>query len=202
MGLLAVLLSYLCGSLPTGYLIVRWLARIDVRSVGSGNVGATNVTRAAGKGAGALVFALDVAKGLVAVLWLATLPGSPPARAMQLTCGLAAILGHNFPVTLGFRGGKGVATTIGVLFATMPLIALAGLGVWVACFLMWRYVSAASLAAAVAVPLIQLATRAPAVDAVFGVTLALLIIARHHANIRRLLQGTEHRVGGQKSTGS
>ena len=185
--------SYLIGSLPTAYLLVWRLKRIDVRTVGSGNVGATNVSRVAGFMAGLVVFCIDLAKGALAVWWLA--PWFALTPAMRLSCGLAAILGHNFPVWLGFRGGKGVATTIGVLVAAMPPVAAAVIGVWGLVFLIWRYVSLASLAAALAIPLAQALAGQGLAERLVGALLAGLIVVRHHANIRRLVQGTELRAG-------
>ena len=122
--------SYLVGSVPTAYLVVKRLKRVDVRTIGSGNVGATNVTRVAGLWAGISVFLVDLAKGLVAVQVLGPWLIHPLTPTLQFSCGLAAILGHAFPVFLNFRGGKGVATTIGVLIGTMPIIAGTYLLVW------------------------------------------------------------------------
>jgi len=187
--------SYLLGSIPTAYLLVKWLKRVDVRTIGSGNVGATNATRVAGLWAGLAVFLLDAAKGLAAVWWVASWSTAPASLTRQLSCGCAAILGHAFPVFLRFQGGKGVATTIGVLAGTMPLVAASCVGIWLVCMAIWRYVSVSSLAAAVALPVVQLATGQMGLDVLLGVGLALLIILRHRGNIVRLLQGTEHRVG-------
>ena len=186
--------SYLVGSIPTAYLVVKGLKHVDVRRIGSGNAGATNVTRVAGLWAGLFVFLIDVAKGLVAVLVIApwTLPSATPQ--VRLGCGLCAVLGHNFPLFLGFRGGKGVATTIGVLFGTMPIVAAAYLLVWAACFLIWRYVSISSLAAAVAVPVAQMVDHRTSAEMTLGIALTLLIIVRHRSNIARLLHGEEHRA--------
>ena len=184
---LAVVTSYLLGSLPTGFLVVKWMKRVDVRTVGSGNIGATNVTRAAGKGAGAAVFLLDLAKG-----WLAARVIAPPAY--QLACGLAAILGHDFPIFLRFRGGKGVATTMGVWLAVAPVVAGVAVAVWLGGFLLFRYVSVGSLAAAVTIPVTQLSLHASPSDVMLSALIALLMIVRHRANIVRLLQGKEHRV--------
>jgi len=199
--LIALTGSYLVGSIPTAYLMVRRLKGVDVRTVGSGNVGATNVTRAAGLGAGLAVFFLDVAKGLVAVWGMSPWFAQPVTPTAQLACGLAAVLGHVFPVFLRFRGGKGVATTIGVLVGAVPLIAAACLAVWVGCFLIWRYVSVGSLAAAVTLPLVQLLTHRPLSERWVGAALALVLIARHRTNILRLLRGTEHRAGRPRSGG-
>lgn len=193
--IVALVGSYLVGSLPTGYLFVRWLKRIDLRTIGSGNVGATNVSRAAGAGAGSIVLLMDIAKGLIAVLGLAPWLIQPITPAAQLGCGLAAVVGHVFPVFLKFQGGKGVATTIGVLSGVTPLIAALCLGVWLICFLLWRYVSVGSLAAAVVLPLATLLTRRPLSDVLLTALLGLLIIVRHRSNIQRLVQGTEPRFG-------
>ncbi|MBI3996287.1 MAG: glycerol-3-phosphate 1-O-acyltransferase PlsY [Candidatus Omnitrophica bacterium] len=191
--LVAWLASYLVGSIPTGYVLVQWIKRVDVRTVGSGNIGATNVTRIAGAGLGRLVFVLDAIKGLLAVWGFAPWLIHPLTPTMQLLCGLLAVLGHMFPVFLKFQGGKGVATTIGIVAGTMPWVAAASLLVWVCGFFLTRYVSVASLAAAVVIPLGQLAThRAPA-EIGLGTLLALLIVMRHRANIDRLLHGREHR---------
>ncbi len=191
----ALVSSYLIGSIPTAYLAVKWLKRIDVRTIGSGNVGATNVARAAGLWAGVVVFLVDVAKGLAAVLLIAPALLSAGSAAQRLGCGLAAVVGHVFPIFLGFRGGKGVATTIGVLVGAMPSVAAVCLFVWVVGFLPWRYVSVGSLAAAVTIPVAQGLAHQSRHEVLVGVALALLIIAKHRANIQRLLAGQEHRVG-------
>lgn len=192
---IALASSYVVGSIPTAYLVVRRLKQVDVRTVGSGNVGATNVTRVAGFRAGVVVFAIDLAKGLAAVTLLAPWLIHPLTPAAQLACGCLAVVGHTFPVFLGFRGGKGVATTIGVLLGTMPLTALAYLLVWAACFFLWRYVSVASLAAVAILPIAQMATRRTLPEILLGSGVALLIILRHRENIERLARGTEHRAG-------
>ena len=129
----AFLASYLVGSFPTAYLFVKWLKRVDVRTVGSGNVGATNVTRVAGLWAGLAVFLIDLSKGLIATRLIASWLLSEPPPDLRLACGVLAVLGHNFPIFLRFRGGKGVATTIGVLLGTMPLVAGIYLAVWGPC---------------------------------------------------------------------
>ena len=194
----ALLGSYVVGSIPTAYLVVKRLKRVDVRTVGSGNVGATNVTRVAGLGAGAVVFLIDVAKGLVAVLLLARWLAQPAGSSAQLACGLMAVVGHSFPIFLKFRGGKGVATTIGVLLGAMPLVAGACIAVWAVSFLIWRYVSVASMAAAVTLPVAQQLTRQAPQDVLLGSALALLIVVRHRTNIQRLRQGSEHRSGHRR----
>ena len=194
----AFLGSYLVGSIPTAYLLVKWLKRVDVRTIGSGNVGATNVTRVAGLWAGVVVFFIDLAKGFVAVRFIAPWLLHPLTPTVQLGCGLLAVIGHTCPVFLNFKGGKGVATTIGVLVGTMPLIAGICLLVWAACVLLWRYISVGSLAAAVALPMAQLISHRASSEVLLGMALALLIIVRHRANIERLRQGKEHRVGRKR----
>ena len=190
--------SYLIGSIPTAYLVVKWLKRVDVRTIGSGNVGATNVTRVAGMWAGLVVFLIDVAKGLLAVLVIAPWLVHPLTPTIQLACGLLAVIGHTFPVFLNFQGGKGVATTVGVLLGTMPIVAAVCLLVWAGCVVIWRYVSVGSLAAAVTLPIAQVVTHRELPDVLLGSTLALLIVVRHRTNIGRLVQGREHKVSLRK----
>lgn len=187
--------SYVVGSLPTAYLLVKWLKRVDVRTIGSGNVGATNAARVAGPSVGAAVFLIDLAKGAIAggliAPWLLGAAASPAAR---LGCGLLAVIGHTVPFTLNFRGGKGVATTIGVLLSTMPAVAGIAAAVWLVTVLLCRYVSVGSLAAAVTIPLAQMATRRTLPEVWLGAILALLIVLRHRRNVERLVQGVEPRV--------
>jgi glycerol-3-phosphate acyltransferase PlsY len=191
--------SYLAGSIPSAYLVVRRLKGVDIRTVGSGNVGATNVTRVAGKGAGIAVFALDMAKGLLAVLVIARVVEPEPAVLARLACGLAAVVGHVAPAFLNFRGGKGVATTIGVLAVVYPHIALICGAVWAGCFLVSRYVSLASLAAIGLLPALQWLFHRPAGEIMLGSALTALVIAKHRPNIERLLAGAEHRFGRPKA---
>lgn len=193
--LFGLLGSYLIGSIPTAYVLVKWTRRIDVRTIGSGNVGATNATRAAGISVGVVVFLIDMAKGLIAAFVIAPAWVHPTSQTVRLACGLAAVIGHAFPLFLKFRGGKGVATTIGVLVSAGLVIAGACLAVWLVCFLLWRYVSVGSIAAAVTLPLMQLVMHRPPAEAWLGTALSLFVIARHRANIERLLQGQEHRMG-------
>ena len=195
----ALAVAYLLGSIPTGLLLVWKMKRIDIRTIGSGNIGATNALRTAGKLAGAAVLLLDGLKGAAAVTLVASSVLSQPDATARLACGVAAVVGHTFPVFLGFRGGKGVATTIGVLLTAMPGIAAAALAAWAAGFLLTRYVSVGSLALAIAVPVAQWASYHDRGRVLLGVSLAALIIGRHRANIERLLQGTEHRVAARKA---
>ena len=195
--ILALVGSYLVGSIPTAYLVVKSLKQIDVRTVGSGNVGATNVTRAAGLWAGVLVFVIDVLKGLIAVRVIAPY-FIPPAIPVQLSCGLAAVIGHIWPIFLRFRGGKGVATTIGVLAGTIPAIAGLYMIVWLVCVGLWRYVSVGSIVAAMTIPLAQVVSHRPTTEILLGLALAVLVITKHRSNMIRLVQGTEHRIGSKE----
>jgi len=207
--LLIVVAAYLLGSIPTGYLIFRLFRKEDIRQSGSGNIGATNVLRSGGKGLGAATFLLDMLKGCSAV-WLGALiavmvaadHGSllPQAslRNLMALAALCAVLGHLFPVWLGFHGGKGVATGFGVFLVAAPWAALAAISVFFLVFLLSRYVSLASVLGAASFPVFAWflvhGDRPPFFIAV-QIAVALLIIAKHHQNIRRLLAGTESRLG-------
>jgi glycerol-3-phosphate acyltransferase PlsY len=197
--------AYLLGSIPTGYLLVRIFRHQDIRFVGSGNIGATNVLRSGGKGLGAATFLLDMLKGCSAV-WLGAVLGAllmpaSPARTAQAIAALFAVLGHMFPVWLRFRGGKGVATGFGVFLAATPAAALAAISVFFLVLLLSRYVSLASILGAASFPVFAwflVSGPRPAVFIAAEFAVALLIIAKHHQNIRRLLAGTEARLGSPK----
>lgn len=206
---LCIAAAFLCGSVPFGYWAGK-LKGLDIRQHGSGNIGATNVIRVCGKGIGIPVFILDMIKGLVPVLlpsWM--LAGTEVTgsllSATAVVCGLAAILGHMFTPWLGFKGGKGVATAAGVLLGIAPIAMLVALGAWLLFFFTSRYVSLASMAAAIAVPVtmaVQMATE-KSWDGVligFGILLAILVVVRHRTNIHRLMAGTESRVGKKKAS--
>ena len=208
--LLAVLpivaVSYLLGSIPVGYLLVRLFRHQDIRSVGSGNIGATNVLRSGGKGLGAATFLLDMLKGCTAV-WIGGLLGAllaptVPLRSAQALAALVAVLGHMFPVWLKFRGGKGVATGFGVFLVAAPWAALAAISVFALVLFLTRFVSLASILGAASFPLFAcfmvVGERPPFYIAV-QFTVAMLIIVKHHQNIRRLLTGTESRFGAPKT---
>jgi glycerol-3-phosphate acyltransferase PlsY len=197
--------AYLLGSIPIGYLLVRLFRQQDIRSIGSGNIGATNVLRYGGKLLGAVTFLLDMLKGSAAV-WLGVLlavhfASAVPVRDFEALAALSAVLGHMFPVWLRFRGGKGVATSFGVFLVAAPWAALAAFAVFFLVLLLSRYVSLASILSAASFPFFALflvhGPRPPFFIAVqFAV--AFLIIVRHHQNIRRLLDGTESRIGAPK----
>ena len=203
-GILLVAIAYLLGSVPTGYLLVRLFRHEDIRSVGSGNIGATNVMRSGGKGLGALTFLLDVLKGAAAVgigAWIAPqFAAAFPPRDIEALAAVIAVLGHMFPVWLGFRGGKGVATGFGVFLVAAPWAALAAITVFAIILLLSRYVSLASILGAASFPLFAwflVRGDKPAPFIAAQIIVALLIILKHHQNIRRLATGTEHRFGGR-----
>jgi glycerol-3-phosphate acyltransferase PlsY len=191
--------------MPTGYLLVRIFRQQDIRSFGSGNIGATNVLRSGGKLLGVATFLLDVLKGAAAV-YLGGLLGvllapSAPVRNMQALAALCAVLGHMFPVWLHFRGGKGVATGFGVFLVAAPIAALAAISVFAVVLLITRYVSLASIVGAASFPFFAWYTvhgDRPAFFIAVQAAVALLIIVKHHQNIRRLLTGTESRFGTKR----
>ena len=198
----AAAIGYILGSFPAGYLVAK-LAGVDIRELGSGNIGATNVTRVLGKKFGYPVFAFDLAKGLASVE-LARMV----ARAAQLSAeyvdlcavigAIFSVIGHSYSIWLGFRGGKGVATSLGALLAINWVSALIACGVWVLVFFITGYVSLASIAAVIALPAtigIMLFSKEPTSPVLlyFSLCLAAIVIVRHRANLSRLLKGTEPR---------
>jgi glycerol-3-phosphate acyltransferase PlsY len=193
---LALLAAYLLGSIPFAYLAVRLVGRGDVRTIGSGNVGATNTLRAAGWKVALVVALLDVGKGVAAVLLMRQTTASPDWAA---AAAVAAVVGHCFPVWLGFSGGKGVATALGGLVVLAPAACAAVAMVWVVVLAVWRYVSLASVCAAAAFPVaLQVVGEPTRGELGAAVITALVIIGRHHGNIRRLVRREEPRVWGRK----
>lgn len=199
-GPLTTLLAYLLGSIPFGYLIVRWQKGIDVRATGSGSIGATNVMRNLGVAGFVLTFVLDAGKGIAAVLLAGKLTGQNDTWVAAAAT--AAVCGHCFPVWLKFRGGKGVATGVGVFIALAPLQVILVLGIFAVVVALWRYISLGSIIATAAFPfLVYFMKHGPHLKhAPLSITLgaagaAGIIISRHHANIGRLLKGTENRLG-------
>jgi glycerol-3-phosphate acyltransferase PlsY len=194
--------SYLLGSIPFGFLAGR-LAGIDIRKVGSGNVGATNVTRILGKQYGYPVFALDFLKGFVAVMIsMVMAPGRPSEwnspEIFGILAAISSVLGHLYPPWLKFKGGKGVATSAGALLALTPVATLVGVAIWIVVFWLTRYVSLASIIAAIVLPIVILVARShdqnnrkPLIIA--SVCVAAVVIWRHRSNLSRLMRGTEPR---------
>ncbi len=200
--------AYLLGSIPFGFLLVLLVRKEDIRSTGSGNIGATNVIRSGAKKLGALTFLLDVCKGFFAV-WLASrlifAPGlaSVPLQNAEALAALCAILGHIYTIWLRFKGGKGVATALGVFLALAPLAAVLGLIIFVIAFAFSKYVSLSSILAAVAFPpaalLLPHKPYGPWLVVVIFLV-PIIVIAKHHQNITRLFSGTEYRFGKPKVT--
>ena len=196
--------AYILGSIPFGLILAKLFAGSDIRNAGSGNIGATNVARVAGPAAGILTLFLDAAKGSAAV-WLAARLTDQNSTAMTLAA-VAALLGHCFPVWLKFKGGKGVATALGVFLMLAPMAALGALFVFIIVSVAWRYVSLGSVSAAAAMPLLMYFLWAPGhappliVD--FGTLFAsALVIVKHDANLQRLVDGTEPKFSFGKSRG-
>jgi glycerol-3-phosphate acyltransferase PlsY len=196
------LIAYLIGSFPTGYIVGR-IRGIDVRKVGSGNVGATNVTRVLGKQFGYPVFLIDFLKGLVPVVLARTIADhcqldSVASDFCVALAGISSVVGHSYPVWLGFKGGKGVATSAGVIFGISWIAALIGCAVWIVIFKITRYVSVASIAATIVLPvamtiLLLLHELRSAVLVCFSFFIAAIVVFRHRSNMSRLLSGTEPR---------
>ena len=199
---LLLLAAYLLGSIPFGLLFARIFAKKDVREVGSGNIGATNVTRVAGPIPGILTLLFDAGKGALTVL-LAARFMNHNATAMMLAA-IFALLGHCYPVWLRLKGGKGVATGLGVFTALCPIAGLCSLAVFIIVVLRWRFVSLGSVAAAAAMPLLVylfwVPGHAPPMVIVIGTLFATgLVIYKHDSNLQRLVQGTEPRFGADKT---
>jgi glycerol-3-phosphate acyltransferase PlsY len=207
--ILVVVIAYLLGSIPTGFLVAK--ARgVDIRTVGSGNIGATNVFRILGKPAGVFVLLADAAKGWLAVFLVAKLVAGwffPEAGPLSLEwfaicAGIAAILGHNYTCWLHFKGGKGIATSAGVLVALVlgPLLII--LGIWIVVFALTRYVSLASISASFALPFAAWRVHESTNIIIVTAALGALAIYKHKANIQRLIKGTESRIDFKKPSPS
>lgn len=195
-------IAYLLGSIPFGLLLGKLFGGGDVRKAGSGNIGATNVSRVAGPLAGILTLFFDTAKGTASV-WLATRTANGSATWMMIAA-FAVLLGHCFPVWLKFKGGKGVATALGVFLALSPLAALSALLLFILCVAYWRFVSLGSVAAAAAMPLLiyflWAPGHAPPIIIDLGtLAIATLVIFKHGGNLRRLASGTEPRFSFSKN---
>lgn len=201
--ILTALAAYLLGSIPTGFLVAK-AKGIDIRTVGSKNMGATNVFRTLGKGPGILVLVVDGLKGFAAAAWLCDvilrnfIVPVEQVFTLQVVAGICAVLGHNYTCWLGFKGGKGIATTAGAYFALAPLSVTIALGVWILFFVTTRYVSVASVAAAVALPAAVWLTQKSLLLSIVTTVLGVMAIYKHKANLQRLRAGTESRVNFKK----
>jgi glycerol-3-phosphate acyltransferase PlsY len=196
MGLLSLLLGYLLGSIPSGYLAGRWCKGIDLRELGSGSTGATNVLRQVGKGPALVVFVIDVAKGAAAVLLASALTQSAQLNDwIQVLAGLAALAGHIWPVWLGFKGGKAVATGLGLFLGLAWPVGLACFGIFLTTLTLFRIVSLASVVAAISLPLLMAAGTDGTAKLVVALVAMALVIWRHRSNLQRIVAGTEPRLG-------
>lgn len=185
---------YLLGAIPTGYLVARWVGEVDIRQRGSGNIGATNVLRSLGKGPAALTLLGDFAKGWVAV-WVAEALG--PEAWWGAVGALLAIIGNCWSVFLGFKGGKGVATGVGAFLRLTPWATVPAILVWAAVTLTFRYVSLASMASVVCLPLGALLLGYPAPSVLAAAGAAAVVLIRHRDNLVRLFHGTERKLGNR-----
>lgn len=190
---IAAMGGYLLGSIPFGLVLTMAAGLGDIRAIGSGNIGATNVLRTGHKGLALATLLLDGGKGAIAALTALTLSGEPAL----LVAGFCAVLGHNFPIWLGFKGGKGVATTLGTLIAASPFAGLGACLVWLVVARIFRISSLSALVALAAAPVMAWFLSGPS-HAAMAAGLAVLGFIRHHANIRRLLKGEEPRIGQKK----
>jgi glycerol-3-phosphate acyltransferase PlsY len=186
-----ILVAYLIGSIPFALIVARWWSAIDLRQIGSGNIGATNVVRASGVSAGVLVALLDMTKGAASVVLAERLSGSAAAAA---AAGVAAVVGHVYPVWIRFRGGKGVATACGAFFVLSPIAAALALAIFGVTVWITRYASLGSVLASAVLPPITYATGSSPVVVEASVAAALLVIFRHRSNVARLLAGSERRI--------
>jgi len=191
--LVAAVAGYLLGSVPFGLVLSRLFGAGDIRKIGSGNIGATNVLRTGKKGLAAATLLLDGGKGAVAVLVFATMGDN-----LGLLAGFTAVLGHNFPVWLRFKGGKGVATTLGVLLAASWPVGILACLTWLVIAVIFRYSSLSALVALAAAPVYAYVLDGPN-QAALAAALGILSFIRHHENIRRLIRGEETKIGDKKS---
>jgi acyl phosphate:glycerol-3-phosphate acyltransferase len=192
-----IIAGYSIGSIPFGYIAGK-IRGIDIRKEGSGNIGSTNVSRVLGKKTGIIVQVLDIAKGALPVVIAQMLKLDTP---VVILCGLASICGHNWTIFLGFKGGKGVNTSLGVALALMPIPAIICFLIWIVAVSTWKYVSLASILASVAFPVIVISSnKYPLIINILSVVVAGFIVIRHRSNIKRLIAGTEAKMGTKKTT--
>lgn len=194
---IALLLSYLIGSIPSGFLLTKYVMKKDVRQYGSGNIGATNVARVMGLKSGILVAVFDILKGYLGVLVGQAILGSG-ASAVILLVAIAAIAGHDWSIFLGFSGGKGVATTFGVILRLYPLAFLIYALIWLLLVITTRYVSLGSIIGSMSLPIAVYFSGFETIHVFFAVLLSLFVMYTHRANIKRLLNGEENRMDPDK----
>ncbi len=201
--LITAVAAYLLGSIPSGYLVAK-AKGVDIRSVGSGNIGATNVFRILGKPAGIFVLVMDGLKGFAACWWVVDAirqrwgGEAVDIEYLRITAGLAVVLGHNYTCWLRFKGGKGIATSAGALAALVPWALIIILTLWIVTFALTRYVSLGSILASAVLPIATWLTGGSVTMIAVTTLMAVLAIYKHKANIQRLLNGTENRIGGKK----
>lgn len=201
---IASIISYLIGSIPTAYIFGKFYKGIDIRQHGSGNVGATNVFRVLGKEAGTIVLILDILKGLIVVTVVADFFHMTQI-VERVILAVLVVCGHNWTIFLKFKGGKGIATSFGVLIGLTLKITIIRpvlfwtMVVWIVCFLTTRFVSLASIVAATALPVIMVVTHQPFELICLGILFCIFVVLRHRPNIKRLLSGQEHRVSFRKN---
>lgn len=189
-----IICSYLLGSIPFGFIAAKRLKGIDITQHGSGNIGATNIMRSIGAGPAAVVFILDILKGFIPVILVKTLLPASPDWFIVL-CGIMAIIGHCLSIFLRFRGGKGAATSLGVIIGLNPLIAVISFGIFIIVLAIFKYVSLASIITAVAVPVLMVLFRQSTAFIIFAAFTGLFVILKHKANIGRLIKGNEAKWG-------
>ncbi|MCK8823926.1 glycerol-3-phosphate 1-O-acyltransferase PlsY [Fuchsiella alkaliacetigena] len=197
--LLVILISYLLGSIPFGLLVSKTVKGVDIRDYGSGNIGATNAYRIMGFGLGVLVALLDIGKGYVSVLLARQLFG-PEVYSVLILAGILAIAGHNWPIFLKFKGGRGVATSVGVLINLMPKTVLIVFFIWLLIVVISRYVSLGSIVGAALIPILAVFFQKPDIYILLGLLIAVFVIYRHRPNIERLLAGEENKIGWNMSS--
>lgn len=189
--LLGFVLGHVCGSVPSGLWLVQAFHGIDIRNYGSKNIGTTNVFRTVGPKTAVLVLIADAFKGILAVGIMSYFFHN---SLLDVVTALGALLGHNYSLFLGFKGGKGVATALGLLIFMMPKVAVASFGIWLVCVLLTRYVSLGSIMAAIFTPPLAWYLGYPSAYVIFSVVAAFFVVLRHKENIHRLLTGTESKI--------
>lgn len=203
---ISITAAYLLGAIPTSFLMAKYLKGVDIRREGSGNAGATNVLRIVGKLPALATLIIDIAKGVIAVTLLADcsypFTGGSDYELYRILLGASAIGGHIWPIFLGFRGGKGVATTIGVVATLAPAIFFPAIAVWLAIFIFTNYVSVASLGFGISLPIFSIILNRSIYMTIFAITLCMINTYKHRGNVKRLIRGEEPKTRLIKNQGS